>query len=301
MYTTTKLNLQLFNDGGEAAGNAESNVQVGSSSQRNKSSQVIYGKQDQQESMAYAKGEETTSNTLEARKAEFEKLIGQDYKDLFTERMQGIIDKRFKETKTMESKLQAINPMVDLLCQKYGIKDNDIQALSQAIEADDEYWEDAADEAGLTVEQYKYVKKMEQENAAFKRSQEESMREQQIRESWNNILEQSDALKETYPGFDLEREFENPHFQSLIQSGVPVQTAYEVIHMDDIKNGIAQHTAQRVEQRVTNNIRNKGSRPSEVGINAASGITIKNDVTKLTKADRAEIARRVSRGEVISY
>lgn len=292
-----KINLQLFNDG--AAGtSAESSTQVGSSSQQQK---VVYGKQEQETSLAYADGQETTSNTIEARRQEFERLIGQDYKDLFTERMQGIIDKRFKETKTMESKLQSLDPVMQLLCDKYGIKDGDVHKLANAIEDDDMYWEEAADEAGLTVEQYKYVKKMERENEQFKKARDESMREQQIRESWQNILNQSEELMATYPDFNLEQEFENPHFQSLIQAGVPVRTAYEVTHMDDIKNGIAYHTAKNVEQKVTNTIKSKSQRPRENGTRSQTGITIKSDVSKLTKEDRAEIARRVSRGEVISY
>lgn len=304
-----RINLQLFNDGGAVGGSAES-TNVGSSSQqiqsplskRQSEQQVIYGKQpDQVEASEGAKGLETTSDSLEARRQEFENLISSDYKDLFSERVQGIIDKRFKETKQLESKMSAIDPIVQMLSDKYGIKGNDLTKLAEAIENDDMYWEEAADEAGLTVEQYKYVKKMERENEAFKQRQQESMREQQIRESWQNILTQSEQLKATYPGFDLDTEFQNPHFQSLIQSGVPVQTAYEVIHMDDIKNGIAQTTAQSVQQQAAHKAKAKAARPSENGLHNQGGITIKNDVTKLTKADRAEIARRVARGEQISY
>ena len=55
------------------------------------------------------------------------------------------------------------------------------------------------------------------------------------------------------------------------------------------------------EQLVTDNIRAKGSRPLENGTSQQGAFIVKNDVNALTKEDRAEIARRVRRGEVISF
>ena len=113
------------------------------------------------------------------------------------------------------------------------------------------------------------------------------------------MVHRGGAGRALYPGFDLEKESKNPQFLSMLRAGVPVQTAYEVIHMDDIKAGVAQTTARRTEKQVVDGIRAKGSRPPENGTSSQSAFTVKDDPSKWTKQDRAEIARRVARGETI--
>ncbi len=87
----------------------------------------------------------------------------------------------------------------------------------------------------------------------------------------------------------------------MLRAGVDVKTAYEVIHMDDIKTTVAQAAGKQAETNVTNNIRAKGQRPAEAGAASPAGIIVKNDVHALTPSDRKEIARRVARGEKISF
>ena len=117
-------------------------------------------------------------------------------------------------------------------------------------------------------------------------------------QKWRGEAEQMKAL---YPGFDLETESRDPQFLSMLRFGVPVQTAYEVLHMEEIKTGIAQMTARATEKQVVDGIRAKGVRPQENGTAAQSGFTIRDDVHKLTKKDRAEMARRAARGEKITF
>jgi hypothetical protein len=62
-----------------------------------------------------------------------------------------------------------------------------------------------------------------------------------------------------------------------------------------------QFTAKKVEQNITNKIIANGARPSENGNSFQGASVTKSDVSTLTKADRAEIARRVARGEKISF
>lgn len=112
---------------------------------------------------------------------------------------------------------------------------------------------------------------------------------------------EGEQLKADYPDFDLGTEARNPQFLSMLKSGVPVKLAYEVLHMDGIKAVVAQAAAQRTEKQVVDGIRAKGARPPENGTAAQSGFTVKDDVSKLTKKDRAEIARRAARGERITF
>jgi hypothetical protein len=112
---------------------------------------------------------------------------------------------------------------------------------------------------------------------------------------------EAQTLKGIYQNFDIHTEAQNPQFMSLLRSGVPMQTAYEVVHMDDIKAGIQRMTASATEKQVTDNIRAKGQRPAENGTSSQSAFTVKDDVSKLSKADRRNIAVRSRRGESISF
>ena len=80
-----------------------------------------------------------------------------------------------------------------------------------------------------------------------------------------------------------------------------MELAYKVIHMDAMMSDAVQHTAAQTEQKITANIKAKGARPAESGAAAQGGIVYRNDVSKLTRAERAEIARRVNMGEVIKF
>jgi NAD(P)-dependent dehydrogenase (short-subunit alcohol dehydrogenase family) len=100
---------------------------------------------------------------------------------------------------------------------------------------------------------------------------------------------------------DLNEEAKNPQFLRLLNSGVDVGTAFTVIHKDEIIPAAMQYTAKTVEQKMTNKIIAGGSRPTENGNSAQGAINSKSDVSLLTKADRDEIARRVARGEKITF
>jgi hypothetical protein len=87
----------------------------------------------------------------------------------------------------------------------------------------------------------------------------------------------------------------------LLQNGIDVKTAFETIHHDEILSGAMMQTAEAVRKNVTDSIKARGLRPSENGINAQAGVIVKNDVSKLTPQDRAEIARRARMGETIKF
>ena len=146
---------------------------------------VVFGKQDAasaetantpaagEKGVGNAKtGVETTSDSLEARRKEFRELIEGKFKNEFTEEFQKTFDRRFKETKAMEQSLIAQKPVLDMLMQRYGIKDGDVTKLQTAIEGDHAYWQEAAESAGLTVEQYQAMQKLERENAQLKQMRE---------------------------------------------------------------------------------------------------------------------------------
>ena len=146
-------------------------------------SNVKFGKQDQpaaaggQQAAPPAAGEETkkqgvetTSDTLEDKRRAYRAMVDGEYKDQYTEDTQRIIDRRFRETKNLEAQLSQQKPILDMLMQRYKIGDGDLSKLSAAIENDDAYWSEAAEEAGMSVEQYKQFQKLQRENLALRQA-----------------------------------------------------------------------------------------------------------------------------------
>ena len=259
---------------------------------------VVYGKQ---ESDSDAGNREVVSSDAQAERASRWNEARQEFKAEFDGEVQRIINKRFGETKGLQEQLEAVSPVIDLLRDRYGVTDGDMDALMSAMEEDDSYWQDAADEQGMTVEQYKQFKRYERENAELNQQiraiRQQEQADNQLRQWW----QQGEELKRSYPSFDLQREAQNPEFLRLLQSGVPVDHAFQVIHMEEIMQGVAANTAKAAERQITANIRARGARPAEAGASGKAGFTVKNDVSKLTRKDRAEIAKRAMRGETIEF
>lgn len=328
------FDLQLFNDGGAggaaaapsgdggAAGEASASAKADTikrpgSSRRAKSGaydNVVFGKQDAAAEgantpvageNAQAEGNQsgvtTTSDALEAKRNAFRDLTRGEYKDQFAEEVQGIINRRFKETKGMESTIAAQKPIMDILMQRYNIADGDATKLLAALEEDHSFFEDAAEEAGLTVEQYKAMQKLERENAELRQMRQRQQADQQAQQQLSAWMQEAETLKGVYPNFDLRAEIGNTQFLNLLKAKVPMQHAYELIHMDEIKAATARNAAQTASQQMQANIKAKASRPSENGTSKQSAVVFKSDVNSLTKADRAEAVRRAARGEKISF
>lgn len=293
------FNIQLFAEGGGAAAGGEGAAaaapvaapqQPGVKS--NPLADVQYGKQES----APAAGEKSSA---EERNSRFEELIKGEFKDLYDARVQNTIRERLKGNEATVQKYNALAPVLDLLAGKYGVDAGDIDALSKAIEEDETFYEDEALEKGLTVQQVKEIRKMQRENAALKAQVEERSRKENADATYAAWMQQAEALKQIYPSFDFATEAQNEQFRRLLQSGIPLQTAFEVIHKDEIIPAAMQYTAKQVEAKVANNVRAGQKRPAEGAAGGRSAVQVKSDPSKFTKADMDEIARRVARGERI--
>lgn len=310
------LNLQLFAegtggatgtgaDGGTGAEGTKGVTETAAMSQKvskNPLATVKYGKQPTE--VVETKVEETQptqTQSTEDRATKFEELIKGEYKDLYDAKVQETIQKRLKSSKETVDKFNALTPTLEVLAKKYGVDASDIKAIAQAIEDDDSYFEEEALEKGMSVEQYREFKKLERENSKFRQAEEERKRQEEVDKTIIKLMEQSEEAKKIYPNLDLNTELKNDQFQRLIESGIDVKTAFEVIHKDEIIPAAMHMTAKVVEQKVVNNIRANGMRPQENGISSQAAAEVKSDVSKLTKADRQEIIRRVMRGEKITF
>lgn len=309
-YNPFALNLQLFADGG--AGDGGTGASEGATGEtavaavpqtkgsKNPLADVKYGIQ---EDSAQTSTVQETADVVETpdRNKEFEKLIKGEYKDLYDAKMQDTIQRRLKSTRETVEKYEALTPTLEMLAKKYGVDAADINALNQAIEEDDSYYEEEALEKGITVQQLKEIRKMERENSELRRQMQEKENRENANRLYQKWMEQAQQAKAVYPSFDLSSEMQNPKFIDLLRANIDVRTAYEVLNNDKIIPAAMQFTAKQVEQKLTNKIVANGARPSENGMSSQSASLTKSDVSQLTKADRQEIARRVARGEKIRF
>lgn len=300
-----KLRLQMFAEGGEGGGGttaptASETADNTAGNAKNPLANVVYGKRAAAETQMTET--HVTASSAEDRKAAFEELIKGEYKTEFGERTQQLIDRRFKETKAMEERLGALQPVLDALGTKYGVDAADVEKLMSAIEEDDSYYEDEADRQGVTVQQLKQMRKLERENAEFKAAMEQRQKQEQAANVYAQWQSEAETVKQLYGNFDLQSECRNPetgrNFLRLLQNGVDVRTAYEVVHKDELLSGAIGYAVQSAQKRTMDNIRARGMRPQENGAGGSVATQIvKSDPAKWSKADRREVARRVLRGE----
>ena len=266
---------------------------------------VQYGKQpepetDPSETDPDAEGqEEPAAPTPEEKRKAYRELIRGEYAEQYQADFQEKFDKRFRAAKAAEEQLAAAQPVLDLLMQRYNL--SDMGELMAAVEGDKSYWEEAAEQEGMSVEQYQRMQRLERENAAYQRMQRARQGEAAVQAQLQKWTGEADALKAEYPDFELQAEMQNPAFVALLKNGFPMKNAYESANVVKLVEN-ARKTAQTdTEKRITDSIRAKGARPPENGSSQSASFIVKDDPSKLTKEDRKEIAKRVAAGERITF
>lgn len=294
-----KINLRMFDGASSGAGDGDSSASgvtnsTAASANGNNLENVVYGKQPNDPN-SVANAEDAKAKYDSYRKGEGKQFIDKD--------IETAIRRRFKDYNTLKESNTKMQNVMSALATRYGIDANDTDALSKAIADDDSYYEKAADNANMSVEQYKKMMRLEAENAELQRIRAEEANRAEFNRRYAEWSAQAEGAKTVYPNLDLNAEMQNKDFFDLVNRGIDVKTAFEVIHKDEIINGAvsvtAQRTAQAVQQQTVNNIRTKGLRPNESAGSAQSGFIPKTDPSKWTKKDRQEIERRVMKGDKI--
>ena len=118
----------------------------------------------------------------------------------------------------------------------------------------------------------------------------------QLRDHFNLLTQQAQALRQQYPDFDLAQEMQNPIFARLTAPGVGIDPAiaYEVVHHRSLRESSRQNDLVRIGQAIQ-----AGSlRPGENAlISTHMPSPARTDPRNLSSADRLDIHRRVARGE----
>lgn len=208
---------------------------------------------------------------------EFSELINGRFKEQFTKKTQAIIDKRFKQTKELEDYKQRVSPAVQRLMEKYGFAPGEEEKLSSVIES-------------------------ERTNDALLNQNKTNSNHRKIAEKVGDWVKQGEELKEQFPDFDIRKELgENRVFGKLLMCGIPVKTAYETVHKDEILSSAMAYTAGKVREQVVKGIEARGRRPVENGVSSESAIVTAVDVNSLTSQDILKILKQVENGANVRF
>lgn len=247
------------------------------------------------------------------RNAAFDQLMKGEYKDLFDARMQDARKQGEDSMRGDAERYRQLSPLLEILGRKHGITPDysgnfDLNKLSAAVKAeDDNYWAEEALRTGEDKdvlkqkhEREQLVARLQRENASLREAEQRRLGEERARKTYAMWTDQAAKAKNVYPSLDLNKELAgNPKFGELLRAGVDVKTAFEVIHKDEIMPAAMGYAAQHVEQKLGAKIAAQAARPRENGGN--SPVQTKTDVASLTRAERREIAKRVARGERITF
>lgn len=233
-----------------------------------------------------------------ADRPSFEELIKGDYKAEADKYINGIVRGRLKESKNT---ITAQNEILSVVAAKYGMDLNDLSALKEKVSNDDTYYEERAAEEGLTVDQYRRISQAEAKGKAYDLMVEDQQREENARAQVAAWQEQAEQVKTSFPDFDLAAEMQNQTFQKLLASGVDMQSAYVSCHTAEILQGAMQYTASEVRKATANSIAARGTRPRENASSSQAAATMRNDPSKLTRAEREALSRRAMAGETITF
>lgn len=272
---------------------------------------VIFGKQPEQEQppeQEAQKQQAPAEDPAAAKRKRFQEMIAGEFKDEFTEEHNKIFNRRFKDMKNVqkraeeaETKLHEMQNVIDLLNERYKVTDGKTETLRKAIEDDIEMWNRAGAPEGLTGEQKRAMTLSDVKLHRLEKIQAAQLGRERAQRQLDQWSGEAVQMAEKFPGFDLQKETENPAFVGMLRSGVPMEHAYKVMHLDEIMADAIATTQSTVEKRVVDSVRARGTRPQENGTAAQNAAVIKSDVSKLTKEERAEIARRAMRGDTIVF
>lgn len=285
-----KFNLQLFAEGGEGAEGA-----VNTSAEEEAENTFESGESEPET-------EESLPSDSKEEKTPFSELIKNEYKNDFTEEVNKIISKRYKNEKTFESKYDKLKESFVPLMERFEAKTP--EELIEKLSGDERKLSEEAMERGMELEDYKrflslkadnrrkteYIERIERErkDAARARAHDEQL------SKWNAEAEE---VKKEYPDFELSSEVKNNSFLTALRMGVSLKDAYRIVHPDIYKEQIAKSERKAALEAQ----RAKSARPTELGAGSSAPTREVPDVSNLTDKEIDEICRRVMRGEKITF
>ena len=251
--------------------------------------------------------EPKAEKTPEERRRAFGEMVQGEYSDVFQEMMQRAIDKATENIRQDPK----VARLTQALANAYGVDTEDMDGLIEAVEngrvKDEKYYEELAQQRGVSVKTARELDKMESDlkrsnsrNAQLQAMQQEAARQQRVSQIQAQWEVQAAQLKTQYPDFELQEVLANEQVADLMRRGVSLPDAYRAAYFDHIMQQATAQTAQKVEQGVAARIQQRAGRPGENGTRPGGAVTTHVDVASMSRRQLEDLERRARRGEKIT-
>ncbi len=225
----------------------------------------------------------------------------------YNKQMQSVVQSRLRSAKGAEEALGKVTPALELLARKYNLDpaNIDYEALAKKISDDDGYYEDKALSMGVSVETAKKIDQQERDTQRQQREEARNLQDQKLRQHFDKLQQQGEAMKKVFPNFDLRTELQNTAFARMTSPnvGISVEDAYYAVHRNEIQTAAMQATAQKTAQKISNSIQAGSRRPDEAGASGQAPSVTTFDYSKATREQREAFKKRIyeaaSRGEKV--
>lgn len=234
-------------------------------------------------------------------KVSFDELINGEYREDYEKAVTKVVRQRLSGARANEAKLAKMEPIMQALASKYGTEADDIDTIAKYVGEDESLYEDAAMRAGLTVDQYKRMAQIEAENRRLVAERELNEQRRAADAQVEKWREEAEQIKAEFPDFDLATMIQDERYRALVTNAecpLSLKEAYVAMKMDDILPQVMGYTAQEVAKKTAATIAQKGSRPTEGGISNRAAARVNTDVSKLSNAEIAEMARLIKAGKL---
>ena len=302
------LNLQLFGegDGGESSEGSEASGEEIPAFIPEKAKSVY--KKAMERTKANVPAEQSMSQSAdEATEAQkpshvpFADLIKSDeYKEEHKAYMDKTIKDRFKKYDGIEKNNSDMKELLDMVAQKYGVDSSSesfLEDMRQKIEDDDSYYEQYAMENDISTQEARKIVNLERKVKKAEAEEAQRRNEAVMREANMRLLQNAEATKQRFPGFDLETELQNPKFVQLCQStNEDVMAAYMACHWGEIIPNTVQMATQKAQIQTANAIKSGASRPIENGLSSQATAVTTTDYSRMNLQQLREQADRWRRG-----
>lgn len=314
MFDTRRLDLQLFTEGGSAAGGgegegSEAEVQIGDTLEdgtivdanlansmrenadmyptRKRAAHAQGQQANGESSQQAAGGDEPTPEEWAEAKKRFAKFYGND--------VQSAVKDRFKNQADANQKLESMDPMLKALMKKTGAES--VEELQDLILNDDSLYQEEADAAGMPVEQYKNMMRLQEEHDQLVAEKEKAQKQQVMQQHVAGIIQQAEDLKKLFPGFDLDAEMQNPEFVKMTSpGGVSVKQAFFALHGEELIPQLMAYGVETGKNQISRSIQANQARPIEgASLRGSAGASVRLDSENMTDERYEEIKRRTLR------
>lgn len=341
MLDLTRLNLQLFADGGSAgdggaatggeAAGAEAITGVSSADpvrrleelgvpkdriknrHRAKPMTASVPAAAQQDTVNAEQGEQAAAATTEskttvestAKRMTWDEIMNDPE---YNESMQKTVANRLRSAKGAEEMLSKLAPVLEAVGAKHGIDASDranldVDALIKAVQADSSYYQNKADDLGVSTEMARNLSELDRLRKEKEEREKTDFIAQKRQEHFQRLSAQAAELKAKMPSFDLMREMQNPRFAAMTGPGsmLSVEDAYFAIHRQELLASAQQSAMQEAERKLASVRQKNASRPIENGSSSQGASIGSMDYGKLSKDQRKafkqDLLERMNRGE----